>query len=153
MARSDVPAALVGAASGLRSQTGLALVTLSAREETLPAPLRHPAVPRLFAALALIEYIVDKLPSTPNRTAPAALLARFGLGAASGALLASSNGRRAVVPTVIAASAAVGAAFGGQAARGVLARRIPPVAAGMVGDLAAIGLALAAVRLTRSGSR
>jgi uncharacterized membrane protein len=152
MARSDLPPALIGIASGLRSQTGLAVAALSGGE-ALPSPLRQPVVRRLLVALALGEYVVDKLPSTPNRTEPAGLLARFGLGAVSGALLATRTGGRPFVPAAVAASAAVGAAYGGQAARAALARRIPPVAAGMVGDLTAIGVALVAVRLARSGSR
>lgn len=141
-----VPSVLIGAATGLRSQTGLTTVTLGARAATLPAILRRQVVRRVFVALGLGEFVIDKLPSTPNRTEPGGLGARIGLGALSGALLSRSNRGAAAA---VAAGAAAGAAFGGQAARGALAKRVPPLAAGAIEDAVAIGVSLLAVAIGR----
>ena len=44
----------------------------------------------IFTVLALGEYIGDKLPKTPNRTAPGPLIARFLFGGLIGAIVAVS---------------------------------------------------------------
>jgi uncharacterized membrane protein len=141
-----VPSVLIGAATGLRAQTGLTTVTLGARSTSLPAILRRQLVRRLFVGLGVVEYVGDKLPSTPNRTEPAGLGARIGLGALSGALLARSNRGSAAI---VAAGAAAAGAFGGQAARAKLAKRVPPLAAGVIEDAIAIGVSLLAVGIAR----
>ena len=73
---------------------------------------------------------------------------RIGLGGLSAGLLARDTGAPTTVASVaVGAGAAVGAAFAGMAARGALAKRLPPVAAALVEDLVAVVLAVAALRL------
>jgi uncharacterized membrane protein len=76
------------------------------------------AVPWLFTALALAEFITDQLPSTPSRKVPMQLGARVVAGALSGVTVAATS---------LAAGAAAGAVgavlgtFGGAILRARLA--------------------------------
>jgi uncharacterized membrane protein len=142
-------AALVGASTGLRSQMGMAVLLNGKPRTQLPPFLRHRSARLLSAVAAIVELVVDKLPSTPSRTQARGLVPRIGLGALSAGLLA----RNADTPTrgasaAIGAGAAVAAAFAGMAARGALAKRLPPLVAALLEDLAAVALAAGALRLS-----
>jgi uncharacterized membrane protein len=83
-------AALVGAATGSRSCTGLAALALSA-----PAGSAQPDralgvgwVKGLAAVAAVQELVVDKLPRTPSRLSPGGLGARVIIGTAAGIIVA-----------------------------------------------------------------
>jgi uncharacterized membrane protein len=83
-------AALVGAATGSRSLTGLAALILSA-----PAGSAQPDralgagwVKGLAAVAAAQELVIDKLPGTPSRLTSAGLGARVIIGAAAGTVVA-----------------------------------------------------------------
>lgn len=154
MSESPVPpaarafaSALIGVATGLRSQIGVATIVVATPASALPGPLRHRAARPVVAALALGEIVVDKIPSIPDRTEPPALAARLGLGALSAWLLGSGSGRSAVLRVATGAAAAAAGAFGGRAARGALARRLSPIPAALIEDAVAVGLAVTAVRL------
>jgi uncharacterized membrane protein len=138
---------LVGTATGLRSQMGMAAVVLGSRPDALPARLRAKFSRPAVELSALGELVVDKLPFARPRTDPSGLVPRLGLGALSSGILASANGEAPLVPAAIGAGAAAGAAFGGMAARLALSRRLPPVVAALLEDLVAVGLAAAAVRI------
>jgi uncharacterized membrane protein len=138
---------LIGAASGLRSQMGMAAVILGTSPEALPSKLRGKAVTPVAVTFALGELVVDKLPFTPKRTDPPGLAARIALGAWSGAILASSIARRGRTPAVVGASAAVGAAFAGMAVRARLSEHLPAVLVALGEDLLAASLAAEAVRI------
>jgi uncharacterized membrane protein len=148
-----VSSTLIGVASGLRSQIGLATVIVGTPGATLPPALRHRAVRPAVVALALGELVVDKLPTTPPRTAPLGLLGRVVTSALAAWLLAPGAGRPAVLRAATAATAAVGAAYGGLAARTALARRVPPLAAALIEDAVAANLAITALRLARTSPR
>ncbi|MYV97949.1 hypothetical protein GT354_06580, partial [Streptomyces sp. SID3343] len=76
-----VRAVLVGAATGGRSQAGIAAVYLGASSSAGP-------ITRLTVASAAIgELIADKRPTTPSRLTPAGFFPRVALGATSAALL------------------------------------------------------------------
>jgi uncharacterized membrane protein len=82
--------ALVGAATGSRSCTGLAALALSA-----PAGLAQPDralgvgwVKGLATVAAAQELVIDKLPGTPGRLSPAGLGARVVIGTAAGTIVA-----------------------------------------------------------------
>jgi uncharacterized membrane protein len=146
-----VGAVLLGAASGLRSQMGVAAAVVGSPDTGLPAALRHRAAGIIAITAACGELVVDKSPKTPDRTAPAGLSARVVLGAAAGAIVASVARQRLVVPAVVAGGTAVAAAFGGLRLRSRLAVRVSPLAAGVIEDLVAIQLAAAAMAvLSRS---
>ena len=138
---------LLGTATGLRSQMGLAVVVLATPPESLPSWLRGAAVRPVVASLALGELVADKLPSTPNRTDPVGLIARIALGGLSSAVLASTTGRDRAVAAIVGAGMAAGAAFAGMAGRAALSRHLPPILAALNEDVVAAGLAVAAVRI------
>lgn len=138
---------LIGAATGLRSQMGMAAVILGTSPEALPSKLRGKAAPPAAVSFALGELVVDKLPFTPKRTEPPGLVARIALGALSGAILASSIGRGGPTPAVIGAVSAVGAAFAGMTVRARLSQHLPPVLVALGEDLLAASLAAEAVRI------
>jgi uncharacterized membrane protein len=138
---------LLGAATGLRSQMGMAsVVVFGAQRPRTPAWLRAKPARPVALTLALGELVADKLPSTPKRTELPGLAARIGLAALSSGILANSAGQGGPVPVVVGVVAAVGAAFGGMTARGALARRLPPIAVAVAEDILAATLAANAWR-------
>ncbi len=95
---------------------------------------------RLAGALALAELVVDKLPQTPSRTIPPALIARAIAGAVSARAVTGEKNDR-YLAMALGAAAAVGAAYAGAAFRGALAKRhVPALAGALLEDGVAIGL-------------
>ena len=112
-------ATVLGAASGLRTFSGPALVSQVAHSGLLPfnVPnfnfLKHKASAQGSFVLALAELAADKLPSTPNRIAFMPLFGRALAGGFSGAMLTASKRRSAYFGAVAGSLAAIGAAYGG----------------------------------------
>ena len=69
-------AAVLGAATGMRSTVALAALVLR-RSDGLPAALRHPAARWIAAAGDGAELVVDKFPGTPSRLDPPGLTGRL----------------------------------------------------------------------------
>jgi len=137
---------LLGAASGLRSQTGSSLVVLLGGDQGLPSFLRARPVRVAFALAMVGEFIADKLPQAGSRLAPGALGARLVLGGAAAGQRAWCR-RRPVVPAVLAGSlAALGAAKAGYELRARLATKLPDPAVALAEDGVAAGLALAGLQ-------
>lgn len=124
-----VLAFLIGLFTGLRSFTPAAVVAWAAHVGwiNLAPPLAWmgsaPAAV-IFTLLALAELVADKLPSTPNRTAPAGLIARCVLGALTGACMGMAAGVLAIgaaadmgVGAALGVAGALAGAFGGFQAR------------------------------------
>jgi uncharacterized membrane protein len=91
-----VGAALVGAASGLRSQTGLAAVALTtpAVHVSRPVALLSGHRGSVGAATAAVgEIAADKFPGIPSRLSPAGVTSRVLLGALAAAALAAAAAR------------------------------------------------------------
>ncbi|MDT0429633.1 DUF4126 family protein [Streptomyces salyersiae] len=155
-------AGLIGAVSGLRSQWGIAAVSLSARPGETPSAaqrlLSRPWVRGAVLAAAAGEFVADKAPGTSSRLAPAGLVPRLVLGALSGMALAER--RRPAVPP-IAAAVAGAAAAGASAVAGVRWRRTAgartDAVAAAAEDVLAAALAWAACtdagRPTQGGGR
>src|SRR4051812_11199552 len=55
----------------------------------------------IYTLLALLEYVADLLPRTPNRTTPGPLITRIVLGGVSGAALTISAGQTFVVGALL----------------------------------------------------
>jgi len=140
-----VSAALAGAATGLRSTTGIGAL-IETGSPGVPAPLTMP-VGRAVAGLAVGgELVVDKLPNTPSRLEPPGLIARAVLGSTAGALIARASERPMVPAAAVAALAAVASARIGHDLRVLASRRVPPLAAAIAEDVVALALAVGAAR-------
>lgn len=137
-----VGSVLLGAASGLRSQLGVA--TLVARSDpSLPRPFRRPWTRRLLVAAAAGELVVDKLPATPSRLAPPGFVGRLALGALAAGLLAQTRHAPWLPAAAIGASSAAVAAKLGHDVRARLAQHAPDPVVAVGEDALALGLAAA----------
>jgi uncharacterized membrane protein len=133
-------AAVLGAATGMRSTVALAALVLR-RRPGLPAVLRNPAARRIAAIVDGAELVADKLPMTPSRLDPPGLAGRLISAGLAAAVLARSAHRSPIPAVLTASAAALAAARVCHDARAALARRVPDPAVAMVEDLLAIGLA------------
>ena len=140
----------IGVVAGLRTMTAPAVVAWSAHLGWINlthSPLAFMAstwAVAIFTLGALVEYVVDQLPSTHARTAPGPLAARIVMGLLTGACLGLGEGASVGIPALIGAIGAVAGAFGGYQARVRLVRglRVPDAVIAIPEDLFAIGLAL-----------
>ena len=149
--------ALLGVSTGLRSFTSLAVTAWFARLGKLPVEntwaswIAHPAAVGLFTAAALGEFVGDKLPNTPNRTAPLPLVGRLALGGTVGAIVASAFRRPLAGGIALGAlGAAVGTYSGFYARKGLSqGAGLNDIPVGITGDAAAVALAIRSLcRLT-----
>ena len=126
----------VGVTSGLRSMTGPAVARWRVHD-----PLRL-----TFAALAVGELIADKLPSTPARTTPPALIVRALSGAYAGRTVAAAFDADLTAGMVAGAAGALAGAYAGMALRGEIVRGtgLPDPLVAVVEDVLAVYGALAA---------
>jgi uncharacterized membrane protein len=137
---------LIGLFAGLRSLTPPAAVAWAvhlgwlklARPLSLIGSL--PAV-IILTLLALGELIVDKLPNTPNRTAPLGLIARIVTGALTGGCVAVGGGQSAFVGAALGLIGGTVGCFAGYQARTRLVKslRQPDLYVALLEDLVAIG--------------
>jgi uncharacterized membrane protein len=89
--RPLISSALAGAASGARSFTGLAALTLATRGDAGSQPdrtLGRPWAKAVAGLAAATEIGLDKLPNAPSRLAPPGLGSRLAGAAASGVVIA-----------------------------------------------------------------
>src|SRR5882757_2508253 len=119
-----VGSVLLGAASGSRSQLGVATVVVRS-DPSLPGIFRQPWTRRLLVAAAAGELVVDKLPNTPSRLEPAGLAGRLALGALAAGLFARTRRAPWLPAAAIGASSAIVAAKVGHDVRAQLARHAP----------------------------
>jgi uncharacterized membrane protein len=132
----------LGAASGLRSQLGVAAVVVRS-DRSLPPVVRSSWTKRLFVAGAALELVVDKLPVTPSRLEARGLAPRLALGALAAGLAAHTRQAGWFPAAVIGASSAAVAAKVGHDVRARLARHAPDPAVAVVEDAVALTLAAA----------
>ena len=111
-------AALLGALAGMRSMAAPAVLGQLSRRGALDevagplALVTKPGFAAVSGAMALGEFVADKLPFTPNRTAAGPLLGRAFTGGISGAVVCSAKRKSVLLGALIGAAAAVGAAYG-----------------------------------------
>jgi uncharacterized membrane protein len=67
----------------------------------------------IFTVLAIGEYIVDKLPKTPNRTAPGPLIARLVFAGLVGAIVAAGLNGSGIEGVILSVGGALVGAFAG----------------------------------------
>ena len=110
---------LLGVATGARAMTPICVICWFAYLRLLPvqhtwafwtASLISVIV---FTVLALGEFVGDKLPKTPSRLSPGALIPRLAFGGLVGAIVATSLQGSIAVGAVLGIIGAVIGAFGG----------------------------------------
>jgi uncharacterized membrane protein len=142
-------AALAGIATGMRSTSAVAALTL-ANSSGLPRLLTGP-VPAGMAGIGVTsELILDKLPTTPSRLQLPGLAGRAVLAGIAGAVLARET-KHAMLPAVLAASvAALFSARAGHDIRQAAAAHVSPSGVAAVEDALALTIAAAAARDRRT---
>src|SRR4051812_18874842 len=137
---------LIGLFAGLRSLTPPAAVAWSVYLGWLTLGRRLSLVGSLPAVIilslfAITEFFIDKLPNTPNRTAPLGLIARIVTGGFTGACVSVGGGKSAVVGAGLGVLGGVVGCFGGYHVRARLVRslRQPDFNVALLEDLVAIG--------------
>ena len=137
---------LIGLFAGLRSLTPPAAVAWAvhlgwlklARPLSLIGSL--PAV-IILSLLAITEIMIDKLPNTPNRTAPVGLIARIVTGGLTGACVSLGGGKTALVGAGLGVVGGIVGCFGGYETRAWLVKSLglPDFYIALLEDLIAIG--------------
>jgi uncharacterized membrane protein len=123
-------ALLIGAIAGLRTMTAPAIVAWAANRHWLNlhnsplALIGSTAAVAVFTVLALGELVVDKLPSTPNRTGLRGLFGRSVLGSLSGAAVAAAGAQSIALGAVLGAAGGIAGAFAGYEVRTRLVRAL-----------------------------
>jgi len=138
----------IGLVSGLRTFTGVAAVAWGAHLGWINlagTPLSFMASTWalvIFTILALVEYVVDQLPSTPPRTVPMQLGARLVFGSLAGASLAAATATSLRVGIIGAIVGVLVGTYGGYLTRVGLVRRlgVTDIAIAIPEDLVAIAL-------------
>jgi uncharacterized membrane protein len=151
-------AAGIGVVAGLRSMTAPAVVSWSG-----PAPnsslqfLKSKTSTKVLSALAAGELVLDKLPSTPNRTSPGPLIGRIASGAFCGAALCSAARRSVALGAALGGLGAIAGSFAGYHLRRQIHQRFhaPDTAIALAEDALAIeaGYAIASSASTRVSTR
>jgi len=137
----------LGAIAGLRSMTAPAVIVWAARFGWIAwhgswlGFFGSTWALYLFTVLGVAEVIVDKLPSTPNRTMPGSLVVRALSGGLCGAAICSSADQSIALGAILGAVASIGGAFAGYEARHRLTAQFPGAAMGiaLVEDAIAVG--------------
>ena len=136
---------LIGIFAGLRSLTAPAIVAWAVHLGwlKLEGPLSFigslPSVV-ILTLLAVAELVGDKLPRTPNRTAPLGLIARLVTGGLSGACITAAGGQGVLVGALLGAIGGVAGCFGGYHARKKLVKALstPDIYVALFEDFVAI---------------
>ena len=121
---------LLGVVTGMRTMTAMAALCWFAYRGDLPledtwafwAGKLVTAI--IFSVLALGEYVLDKLPKTPNRTAPPLLLARVLMGGLVGAIVAAGVNGSEFEGVILGVGGALIGTFGGYLIRREIVLRL-----------------------------
>lgn len=155
--RPWLAAVALGAVTGLRSLSGVALVSRHSpaiprrRAGDVARMLSRPVVGRALRAAAVGELVADKLPAIPARVHPGPLLARVILGGVCGWWVAESHRGDRARSMLLAAAAAAASAHAAYRTRRWLTRtrRVPDPVIAVTEDVLALTLGNAAARAGR----
>jgi uncharacterized membrane protein len=141
-------ALLLGVVAGLRTMTAPALISWAAHTGWLDlngtwlAFVGNTWARWILTLLALVELVVDQLPSTPSRTVPAHFGARIVTGGFSGAAIGAAGGST-IGGLIAGVAGAVIGTLGGRAGRARLATAFGnDHPAAFIEDAVAIGAAV-----------
>jgi uncharacterized membrane protein len=140
----------IGFVAGLRTMTAPAVVSWAAHLGWLHlqgSPLAFmgsTVAVAIFSLGAIGEYVVDKLPNTPSRTAPTGFIFRVVSGSFCGACVYGSTGQPLIFGAVAGAIGAVIGTLGGHAARTRLVKtlKVKDIFVAIPEDLIAVCLGL-----------
>jgi uncharacterized membrane protein len=148
-------ALLIGVIAGLRTFTAPAAISWAAHIGWLPlagTPLAFMGsiwAAAILTVLALVELVIDQLPSAPSRKAPGGFGARIVSGALSGAALGAPSGWLIAAGIAGIVGAVIGT-LGGYAARARLAAAFgKDIPAAFIEDAVAIVVAILVVMVMR----
>jgi uncharacterized membrane protein len=137
---------LLGLVTGMRTMTAMMVLCWFAYAGHLPVDDTWASwsaklvTAIIFTVLAIGEYIVDKLPKTPNRTAPLLLVARLVFAGLVGAIVAAGLNGSGIEGVILSVGGALIGAFAGFLIRRELVLRLKskdwPVA--VVEDVSAV---------------
>ena len=137
---------LIGVIGGLRTMTAPAVVAWAANrhwlnlDNSLLDIIGSLGAVLVFTLGALGELVIDKLPSTPNRTQLLGLIGRSVLGGLSGAAVAASGAQLITLGAVLGVAGAIAGAFAGYEVRKRLVRalKVPDFVIALCEDAVAI---------------
>jgi uncharacterized membrane protein len=137
---------LIGIVSGLRSFTAPAVLSWAACRNwinihnTLLFFMGAKVAVVLLTLLAVVELVLDKLPSTPSRTKPPGLIARVVLGGLSGAGIALAGAQPVWAGAALGSAGGITGAFAGYQVRTrlVSALKVPDLLIALFEDAVAI---------------
>jgi uncharacterized membrane protein len=140
----------IGIVAGLRSLTAPAAVSWAALlgwlnpHTSLLSLMGSQVAVALFSLGAIAEYVNDKLPKTPSRTAPSSVIGRILMGGLSGACLCASAGQSMITGALLGGIGSLIGTFGGYQARTRLTRglKVKDKFVAVLEDLVAIGFAI-----------
>jgi uncharacterized membrane protein len=146
-------ATLLGLATGIRSITPLATISWAASSGRLELPrgvpfslLARRSVSNALLLAAASEVVGDKLPFIPPRTETGPLLGRIAFGAVAGAIGFAAEDEPIPWGAAVGGLAAAWGSFAGLSTRTQLTHSgVPALMAGIIGDVLAVTLAVAAV--------
>jgi uncharacterized membrane protein len=110
---------LLGVVTGMRTMTAMAVLCWFAYAGHLPVDdtwafwSAKLVTAIVFTLLAIGEYIVDKLPKTPDRTAPGPLIARLVFAGLVGAIVAVGLNGSGIESVILCVGGALVGAFAG----------------------------------------
>jgi uncharacterized membrane protein len=147
----------IGVIAGLRSMTPPAAVSWAVHLGWLNlgasrlANMGSTLAATVLTALAVAELVADKLPFTPNRTAPGPLIGRIITGGVCAGALGIAGGGSLGLGIAIGAAGAVVGTFGGYQVRRQLVKGagLPDIVVALGEDIVAIGGALLIVTRLR----
>lgn len=131
--------AAIGKASGFRSSVGISVFLLSRFDGT---KYERAAVAGSVLVTAG-ELVADKLPSTPSRLDPGPLGGRIVAGAGAAYALARRRDENVAVAAVVGGLSAVAGSYAGHAYRAWASTTVPPLAAAIAEDVAALAIGAA----------
>jgi uncharacterized membrane protein len=138
----------IGVVCGLRAMTAPAVTAWGAHlgwlhfAGTKLSFIANPITLVIFTLAALGEYVADKLPKTPNRTAPGGLIPRILFGAGCAVAIAVSADGSIITAGALGIVGALVGAFGGYNVRHALTAngKLPDLPVALLEDLITIGL-------------
>ncbi len=144
---------LLGGLTGLRSMTPMAVLCFFAWRGHMEIHrswafwTANGITAGVFAVLAIGEYIGDKLPNTPNRTAPFPLFARVIFGGLVGAISATALHGSIIEGTVLGSISAIAGSFLGFHVRHMLVheQHMNDLHVALAEDVLTIGLSFIAL--------